>query len=80
VWIDVPLDLQSAQIDPETIARPGTAPLLPTATPENISSVIGALQASKRPVVLIGSGLRSSGAEAAFRQFRNLLHRYRCSL
>ncbi|MGO7541068.1 thiamine pyrophosphate-binding protein [Rhizobium ruizarguesonis] len=69
VWIDVPLDLQSAQIDPETIARPGTAPLLPTATPENISSVIGALQAAKRPVVLIGSGLRSSGAEAAFRQF-----------
>ncbi|KPH09731.1 thiamine pyrophosphate-binding protein [Rhizobium acidisoli] len=69
VWIDVPLDLQSAQIEPETIAQPRPTPVLPTATAENINSVVQALSAAKRPVIMIGSGLRSSGAEAAFRQF-----------
>ncbi|ANK83897.1 MULTISPECIES: thiamine pyrophosphate-binding protein [unclassified Rhizobium] len=69
VWIDVPLDLQSAQIDPETIARASQAPVLPIATQQDMDAVVAALSAAKRPVVLIGNGLRSSGAADAFRQF-----------
>lgn len=69
VWIDVPLDLQSAQIDPEKIPLPDLTQVLPTASTDDIENVTAALAEAKRPVVLIGSGVRSSGAEAEFRQF-----------
>lgn len=75
VWIDVPLDLQSAQIDPETLARPPVVSDLPVASDADVAFLLDALHQASRPVVLIGSGVRSAGAEAAFRRFveaRNL--------
>jgi acetolactate synthase-1/2/3 large subunit len=70
VWIDVPLDLQSALIDPSAIAT--TAPLpvdLPQATRDAVAAVVDALAGAQRPVVLVGSGVRSAGAEGALRRF-----------
>ena len=70
VWIDVPLDLQSALIDPEMIPTANRDPIVPIcATGEAISKVVEALSYAKRPVVLIGSGVRSSGCKAAFEHF-----------
>ena len=66
VWLDVPLDLQSAFIDadghPSDIHRE-----LKSETSEfkknQVKEVVEALQNAKRPVVLIGKGVRSAGAE-----------------
>ncbi len=70
VWIDVPLDLQSAQIDPPADASPW-GPSVPVLQP-SVDDLVFAAQAlaqAKRPVVLIGSGIQSAGAEAELLAF-----------
>lgn len=71
VWIDVPLDLQSAQIDPEALAAPQfeDEQYAPLPGEDAIRAVVTALEVAERPVILIGSGVRSSGTEAALRRF-----------
>ncbi|MCW1429394.1 thiamine pyrophosphate-binding protein [Novosphingobium sp. JCM 18896] len=71
VWIDVPLDLQSAQIDLDAIPVPrfDSEQDRPCPDAATVREVAAALAAAERPVVLIGSGVRSSGAEAALRRF-----------
>ena len=60
VWIDIPLDLQSAQIEPSDLVT-----FIPTvdaavASHADINYLKSALSASQRPVVLIGSGIRAA--------------------
>jgi acetolactate synthase-1/2/3 large subunit len=63
VWIDVPLDVQDARIEPENLER-----YLPDASEkfdpinEDVKYVVNALQSAKRPVILLGSGVRSADA------------------
>jgi acetolactate synthase-1/2/3 large subunit len=69
VWIDVPLDLQSAQIDPPAWLKiPDTSESLPKATFDEIESLVSSLRKSFRPVLLIGSGIKSAGAEYLLRE------------
>jgi acetolactate synthase I/II/III large subunit len=68
VLLDVPLDVQAAQIDPMKILS-WTAPqerILSTQL--NLAPVISLLQASKRPLILAGHGVRLSGAADIFLQ------------
>lgn len=69
VWIDIPLDLQSAQIEPGEL--PGfDAPAVPTNAPEaDIEYLRQAIGAAQRPVLLIGSGLRSANVLEPFADF-----------
>lgn len=70
VWLDIPLDLQSATIEPHNIdASAVSVPVLPQASPEVIGLVVSALSKAKRPAILIGNGVRSAGAEKTFRLF-----------
>lgn len=70
VWIDVPLNLQSAQIDPQSICAPAVAaPPLPLASEAEVVAVAQALREARRPALLIGHGVRSAGAEAELRRF-----------
>jgi acetolactate synthase-1/2/3 large subunit len=70
VWLDIPLDLQSATIEPEKVMTSQvTKPVLPQASPQMISKVAEALAGAERPAILIGNGIRSAGAEKAFRSF-----------
>lgn len=70
VWIDVPLDVQAAQIDPDALngftpeTAPATAPLLR----EQVRELIGLLQAAERPVMVGGNGLHVAGAVAEFHE------------
>lgn len=69
VWLDIPLDLQSAVIDPDNGSHsPVTIPALPEASSDVVASVVKAMADAKRPAILIGHGIRSAGAEHAFRQ------------
>jgi len=71
VWIDVPLDLQSALIDPVNIDVPNVLQEY-TVSPDLVdqaSQVAKDLSTAKRPVILIGRGVRSSGAEDKLKSF-----------
>jgi acetolactate synthase-1/2/3 large subunit len=66
VWIDIPLDVQAAQID-ETALRafdPGEVESLPDheLLARQVRQTIELLNQSERPVILVGNGVRSAQA------------------
>jgi len=69
VWIDIPLDVQAAQIDPDEL--PGFEPATPQQDgelPAQVSQLIEMLRSSERPVIVAGTGIRSAGAVDDFRR------------
>ncbi len=71
VWLDIPVDVQAAQIEPSDLAPYDSAEDR-IAYDEDLLrgkcvEVIKRLQAAKRPVILVGSGIRVGHAEALFR-------------
>ena len=57
VWIDIPLDIQGSQIDPEELTgfdSPGTSY---ECAEEDINRAIEIINQSKRPVIMTGNGL-----------------------
>ena len=63
VWLDIPLDVQGADVDPSAIN--GFIPPSPIHLDENslrTADVIELLQHSERPVLLLGNGLRAAKA------------------
>lgn len=71
VWVEVPLDVQAARIDPETLAGfdPAEETTVPSpAVKSAVSKVIEWVRGSERPVFLVGNGVRVARAEETFRQ------------
>jgi acetolactate synthase-1/2/3 large subunit len=66
VWLDVPLDVQAAPIDPEQLIgyEPPSAPA--TDLTAEIGQTLAMLQAAKRPLILAGHGVRIAGAAQDF--------------
>jgi len=66
VWLDIPLDVQAAQIDPDSQRAYDPAEDEPGwnlwRLAEDVETVIDRLAKSPRPVILAGSGVRLSGA------------------
>lgn len=70
VWIDVPLDIQNMRIDPEKLQRYKLYEnTVSVPSDDDIEYVVDAFKSAQRPVVLIGSGVRSAGAEREFSHF-----------
>jgi len=76
VWLDIPLDVQAAEIEPEKLAR-----FIPDDSATAIDNkylatmvnrVITRLAASRRPVLLAGNGIRLAGA---LNEFTNLIEK-----
>jgi acetolactate synthase-1/2/3 large subunit len=66
VWLDVPIDVQSAAIDPASLRR-WTVPQDTTGfSDDDVAGVIRRLREARRPVLLAGSGIRSAKAVAEF--------------
>lgn len=69
VWLDIPLDVQATEIDPEQL--PGYEPdlSLQPALPDlpAVQSLASRLQSAQRPVLLVGNGVHCAGAEAVMR-------------
>ena len=63
IWIDVPIDIQNMRIEPDELERfePVDDSNFAPST-EDIEYVIKALQSAERPVLLLGSGVRSADA------------------
>lgn len=72
VWIDVPMNVQGAMIDPATLQPYDPAEddrALPATNLEAAAStLIERLRQAERPVIMPGSGVRIAGAEPLFRQ------------
>ncbi|GGC99283.1 acetolactate synthase [Halopseudomonas salina] len=69
-WIDVPLDVQATEIDPQELE--GFVPEQAEASlwPEEaaLARLMGRLRAAQRPVLLVGNGVHAAGAEVELRQ------------
>lgn len=63
VWIDVPLDIQNARIEPSELKRyiPSTKET-DTELKKKVQHLCAELSQAKRPVILIGNGVRLAGA------------------
>src|SRR6185503_6290414 len=71
VWLDIPLDVQAAKIDPDQL-DPGfdpnelDEPWKKTDVAAAARQIIERLSAAERPVVFAGGGVRISGAHQPF--------------
>lgn len=72
VWLDIPLNVQAAMIDPAALAGFDPAELDAPADTDAVSleqaapAILARLAQAERPVVFAGSGVRLSGAHQAF--------------
>jgi acetolactate synthase-1/2/3 large subunit len=68
VWIDIPLDVQAANIEPKNLER--FSPAQSEGDPKNLSDrvreLIALLSRSERPVIVAGNGIRVAGAVPEF--------------
>jgi acetolactate synthase-1/2/3 large subunit len=77
VWIDLPLDVQAAKIEPDQLRgfdppasqQPNEADKLAGLTAETMEL----LNRAERPIILVGNGVRIAGAEELFHQIVDLL-------
>lgn len=69
VWVDIPIDVQNMRVDPDKLER--YLPEMPRFTPsaDDIHYVADAWNRAKRPVILIGNGIRASESTEALRKF-----------
>lgn len=75
VWVDVPLDVQAALVEEKELRsfdaaeRVGDLGPMPTSGPDlrdQLRAAVDRLAASERPVILVGAGVRLSGAHERF--------------
>lgn len=69
VWIDIPLDVQAAVIDPEHLvgfAPPGHS--VAAVEKAKLGKLLGLFHSAKRPVLLAGNGVHCAGAESLLRE------------
>jgi len=71
VWLDVPLDVQSAQVDPESLEPFDASAEPPLWDASKLSGAVRTtlerLRAAKRPLIIAGGGIRLSGSRDRFR-------------
>jgi len=77
VWLDIPLDVQAAPIDPSALrgydAASGYSSLQNAPTAGDIDETIAMINVAERPLILAGHGIRLAEAADVFRQLYELL-------
>ena len=70
VWLDVPLDIQAAQVDETVLAGYVTEQekILPETSEVQLSKIIARLKQAERPVIVAGNGIRSGEAVSQLRE------------
>lgn len=69
VWFEVPMDVQAAQIDPDSLPGYTSDYDIPAASNEDIAAVADALRNAQRPVIIAGRGIRLAGAQTLLAEF-----------
>jgi len=74
VWLDIPLNVQSAEIDPHQLrAYPQQSVGPATTFDAQIASFIGHLREARSPVIIAGHGIRQAGAIEPFMRLVDVL-------
>lgn len=75
VWIDIPLDVQGAMIDTESLRHFDSSEIVKeyeeVIKDEDINDLIDKLISAKRPIIIAGNGIRLSDTVAEFNSFVN---------
>ena len=72
VWIDVPQDIQNARVEEtELYSIESRVSTIPKVKDEDIRKIVELLNKAKRPCILAGSGIISSGNRDAFEELVN---------
>jgi acetolactate synthase I/II/III large subunit len=78
VWIDIPLDVQAAELDEASLPAFDPSELPETdSTPDlrpKVLEAIRLLNCAERPVILVGNGVRLAGAVEPFLKLAEVLH------
>lgn len=69
VWIDIPLDMQSAIIDTDDLYPEEGRPTIPAISTEECKWIERELRHAKRPCILGGTGIVSSNTQKEFQEF-----------
>jgi len=75
VWLDIPLDVQAAEIAPWPALPefvPPPSPLWPN-LPAQVRAIITAFNRAERPLIFAGNGIRLAGGQAEFAALRAML-------
>jgi len=67
VWLDIPVDIQNARVEPEQLSRWNGDNNVIQASFEEIRFVAEIIKKAERPVFLIGSGIRTSNSIEQFK-------------
>ena len=73
VWVDIPLDVQAAEIDPSSLRGYKPEEKAAAVNAGDLKEIAAMLAAAKRPVILAGTGVMLAGAREAFVQMVNEL-------
>jgi acetolactate synthase-1/2/3 large subunit len=68
VWIDIPMDVQSAYINPLTLTGFQQVQEKPHASASDINQVFELLKIAERPVIIAGRGIRLAGARELLKE------------
>lgn len=68
VWLDIPLNIQSADIDPQQLHGYEEELKLQQASDLDIQQVISKWNSAKKPLLLVGNGIRLSGGVSELRE------------
>lgn len=69
VWLEIPMDVQGAMIDPDILRAYEYTSDRPLDISEDIQYLREALRQSRRPVIIAGRGIRLSGAQKLLQEF-----------
>ncbi|MBP2630525.1 MAG: thiamine pyrophosphate enzyme binding domain protein [Firmicutes bacterium] len=69
VWIDVPLDVQAAEIDVDTLQGFGVENEKTVVSGESICKITEMIKTAKRPLILAGNGIKLANAVDIFKVF-----------
>jgi acetolactate synthase-1/2/3 large subunit len=64
VWVDIPLDVQAATIEPDLLAGFAAPDRAPADLSADVASLFAMLSVAQRPVILVGNGVRLAGERA----------------
>jgi len=69
VWIDIPLDIQSARVEPDELKRMTFKATTKSLGFGDLDFLTSSLKASVRPIIVIGAGVRASKTERRLKEF-----------
>jgi len=69
VWLDIPLDIQSAEIDENSLVSDFVPDVENDFSDDQMNEVVSRLKNAERPVIIAGNGITLSGSRKEFLEF-----------